>query len=74
VEPVELSDDELFLTAREEMRRLPVEDRRSGFSEVELGYEKAAAVREARRCLRCELETSEGQAFLDRIRAAAKEA
>jgi NADH-quinone oxidoreductase subunit F len=74
VEPVELSDEELSVTSRGEMRRLPIGERRSGLGEVELGYEKTAAVREARRCLRCELETSEGQAFLEEIKAAAKEA
>ena len=31
-------------------------DKRKGFSLVELGYEKAAAIEEAGRCLRCDLE------------------
>jgi len=31
-------------------------DKRNGFALVELGYDKAKAVEEAKRCLRCDLE------------------
>jgi len=34
---------------------LPVEQRLTGFAEVELGFDEATAVEEAKRCLRCDL-------------------
>ena len=34
---------------------LPVEERKGGFSEVELGYDLKMAQEEASRCLRCDL-------------------
>ena len=37
--------------------RLPVEERRNDFSEVELGFSEEKARQEAKRCLRCDLET-----------------
>jgi NADH-quinone oxidoreductase subunit F len=37
--------------------RLPVEGRRNDFSEVELGFSEEKARQEAKRCLRCDLET-----------------
>jgi ferredoxin len=37
---------------REPVPMLPL-DRRTGITEVEMGYDEAAAMREARRCLRC---------------------
>ena len=41
---------------RPEMPELPVEQRRTNFMEVALGYTVATAMAEARRCLRCDLE------------------
>lgn len=38
---------------RERMPKLPLEERRLNFNEVELGYDEEAAVKEAKRCLRC---------------------
>ena len=46
-----------FMTLnREAVPMLPL-DRRTGVTEVEIGYDAAAAVREARRCLRCWINT-----------------
>jgi len=41
------------------MPTLPVEQRLSGFSQVELGYSQQMAIEEANRCLRCDLEERE---------------
>lgn len=40
----------------QKVKTLPPEERRGGFSEVELCYTKALAMKEAKRCLRCDLE------------------
>ena len=42
--------------SREPVRMLPLE-RRTGVTEVEIGYDEESAVREARRCLRCWINT-----------------
>jgi NADH-quinone oxidoreductase subunit F len=42
---------------RLEMPRLPPQERRYGFKEIELGFSEERAQQEARRCLRCDLET-----------------
>jgi NADH-quinone oxidoreductase subunit F len=41
---------------RTKIKTLPLADRRSSFSEIELGMSEEIAGREARRCLRCDLE------------------
>lgn len=62
VEPVELSDEELLEEPeRPEMPLLSPEERTKNFREVELGFTEEMAVKEARRCLRCELSTLDGQ-------------
>jgi len=38
---------------------LPLEERTKGFKEVELGFTEEMAIKEAKRCLRCDLETEE---------------
>jgi len=38
------------------VKTLPVAERRTSFNEIELGYPEDIAMREARRCLRCDLE------------------
>ncbi len=51
-----LGRDEGFADKRRaSMPCLPVEQRLTDFTEVELGFDEAAAVEEAKRCLRCEL-------------------
>jgi NADH-quinone oxidoreductase subunit F len=44
---------------RPQMPALAVDERLGGFSQVELGYGQAAAIEEAGRCLRCDLEEPE---------------
>jgi NADPH-dependent glutamate synthase beta subunit-like oxidoreductase len=46
------------------MARLSTKDRLNNFKEVELGLAEKAAVREARRCLRCDLETEDGKSAM----------
>ncbi len=43
--------------AREIQVKLPLQERANNFAEVELPYETAAALREAARCLRCDVKT-----------------
>ncbi|GIX02756.1 MAG: hypothetical protein KatS3mg112_1693 [Thermogutta sp.] len=55
--PVETSfdpDAEPEPTPREPLRLLPVERRRHNFDEVELPWPEPVAIRQARRCLRCD--------------------
>jgi NADH:ubiquinone oxidoreductase subunit F (NADH-binding)/NADPH-dependent glutamate synthase beta subunit-like oxidoreductase/(2Fe-2S) ferredoxin len=61
VPPVELKEDELQQATRSKMPHLPPSKRKTLHEEVELGFTKEVAVREARRCLRCELETEDGK-------------
>jgi len=42
---------------RLEVRTLPVAERRTSFNEIELGFSEEVAIREAKRCLRCDLES-----------------
>jgi hypothetical protein len=41
---------------RPETPRLPLEDRKRSFKEIELSFSEDKARQEARRCLRCDLE------------------
>jgi NADH-quinone oxidoreductase subunit F len=56
IEPCTLSEEALAEIRRAEPPLLPIEVRRRSFSEVELCLAEADAVREANRCLRCDLE------------------
>ena len=66
IEPVELTEEELARTKRPKMPRLTRSARKKNFKEVELGLSETAAVAEARRCLRCELETEDGKNAIGR--------
>ncbi|WP_287152600.1 FAD-dependent oxidoreductase [Candidatus Solincola tengchongensis] len=58
VPPYEMTSRELEEVAargREEAPTLPPEERTGGFLEVSMAMDREAAVREARRCLRCDL-------------------
>jgi NADH-quinone oxidoreductase subunit F len=44
---------------RPQMPKLAVEKRLGSFAQVELGYDDEAAIEEAKRCLRCDLEERE---------------
>jgi NADH-quinone oxidoreductase subunit F len=61
VPPVELSIEEAMSLARPKIPCLSVEKRAGSFSEVELGFSKEEAMSEARRCLRCDLESKGGK-------------
>jgi NADH-quinone oxidoreductase subunit F len=56
VEPVKVTEEEMAQAERTAPPTLPVEVRRRSFSEVELCLSAEEANREARRCLRCDLE------------------
>jgi len=66
VETVELTEEEIENAQRPEMPLLPVQERKKNFKEVERGFNEEMAIREARRCLRCELETKEGKKAIGR--------
>ncbi len=59
VEAMELSEEEVKSLKRPEMPAIPVDQRTTSFKEVELGFGEAAAITEAKRCLRCDLEVKE---------------
>ncbi len=61
VEPCVLSEQELNQTPRAEPPTLPIELRKRSFSEVELCLSAEEATREAKRCLRCDLEFTQSQ-------------
>jgi len=56
VEPVPLEDEEIEEADRVEPPVVPAASRKENFDEVELSYTIEDATREARRCLRCDLE------------------
>ncbi|UCC97036.1 MAG: FAD-dependent oxidoreductase, partial [Phycisphaerales bacterium] len=59
VEAVELTDKEIEELRKPSVPTLALEERKEGFKEVELGFTEEMAVKEAKRCLRCDLETDE---------------
>jgi len=59
VEAMELSEKEVKALKRPAMPSIPVDQRGKSFEEVELGFSEAAAISEAKRCLRCDLEVTE---------------
>ncbi len=59
--PVELTEQEIEEAGRPAIPCLPVNERRNNFAEVDLNITEEMAIREARRCLRCDLETEDGQ-------------
>lgn len=61
VEAVELTEEEIEAVEENVMPVLLVEEREQNFKEVELGFSEEMAVREARRCFRCDLEEPEEQ-------------
>jgi NADH-quinone oxidoreductase subunit F len=67
IEPVELTEEELLEANRPPMPALPVEKRAKNFEEVALGFTEEMAIKEARRCLRCDLETEDGKRAVGRV-------
>ena len=56
VEPVKLTVEETLEISRQKTKKLKSEKRQKNFQEVELGFDKNSAIKEAKRCLRCDLE------------------
>jgi len=70
IEPIEFSDeelDELLSAKRSEMTLLTPEKRKYNLMEVNQGLSEEQAIKEAKRCLRCDLETKDGQMFLESL-------
>ncbi len=59
VEAVELTDAEIEELKKPSVPTLALGERSEGFKEVVLGFPAEMAIREAKRCLRCDLETEE---------------
>jgi NADH-quinone oxidoreductase subunit F len=54
IEPVTVEEE--FNIKHVEMKKIPVRKRKAGFAEVELTYDEETARKEAKRCLRCDVE------------------
>ncbi len=67
VPAVELAEEELETAERPTVDNLPVAERMHCFAEVELGLSEEVAIREARRCLRCDLETRDAKQAMERL-------
>jgi NADH-quinone oxidoreductase subunit F len=59
VEAIELTDKEIEEMQKPAIPLLEVEERSGNFREVELGFTEEMAIKEAKRCLRCDLEVVE---------------
>jgi len=70
--PLELSDEELLETGRRAMPHLAPQERKHIFKEIELGFDEKDAVKEAKRCIRCDLETCDGKRFLEELKEFSK--
>lgn len=71
IEPIGFTDeelDELLSAKRSEMPLLSSEKRRYNLMEVNQGLAEEQAIKEAKRCLRCDLETQQGRLFLDNLK------
>jgi NADH-quinone oxidoreductase subunit F len=71
IKPIEFSDDELdeLLSAKRiKMTLLSPEKRKYNLMEVNQGLSEEQAIKEAKRCLRCDLETQDGQKFLENLK------
>jgi NADH-quinone oxidoreductase subunit F len=56
VEPLAIDEDELEGARRMEPPMVPAASRKENFNEIELSFSVEQATKEARRCLRCDLE------------------
>jgi NADH-quinone oxidoreductase subunit F len=66
VEPIELAEEEIEEAKRPKMPKLSIKERKKNFKEVDLGLTEGIAIKEAMRCLRCELETEDGKKAIGR--------
>ncbi len=64
IEPTKLSEEELEKARRPKMPKLNLRARQTSFREVELGLSEKQAILEAKRCLRCDLETQDAKKAL----------
>jgi NADH-quinone oxidoreductase subunit F len=62
--PTEMTPEEAAKARRPKTPHLSLAQRRKNFREVELGLTESMACKEARRCLRCDLETEDGKIAL----------
>lgn len=67
VEPVEVPEEELTEAVRAELPTVPVAERRKNFVEVNMSLSEEDAAREARRCLRCDLEFTQQEESEEQI-------
>ena len=67
VEPVEVPEEELIEAVRAELPTVPVVERRKNFVEVNMSLSEEDAAREARRCLRCDLEFTQQEESEEQI-------
>jgi len=67
IQPVELTEEEIEQASRPSVPALPVDERVHNFREVECVLSEEDAIKEARRCLRCDLETEDGKKWLEQI-------
>jgi len=65
VSPVKLRDDEIEESKRPKAQCLSIKRRVNNFNEVELNMTRDLAIKEARRCLRCDLETEDAKIALE---------
>jgi NADPH-dependent glutamate synthase beta subunit-like oxidoreductase len=68
LEPIEMTEQEVEEFKRPPMPALSVQERIDNFNEIELGYPMESAIREARRCLRCDLDTEEGRCCIEKMK------
>jgi NADH-quinone oxidoreductase subunit F len=67
VTPVELTEEEAEHADRPPVPHLPLTERLEGFAEVDQSITEAMAVLEARRCLRCDLQTTDAKRELAQL-------
>ncbi len=67
--PVQLTEEELEQADRPAIPCLPPSMRVNSFAEVDLCLAEEDAVKEARRCLRCDLETADGKRAVEELAA-----
>jgi len=67
IHPVELTEEEIEQATRHSPLSLKIDERTHNFREVEHVLSEEDAIKEARRCLRCDLETEDGKKWLEQI-------
>jgi len=70
VPPVELTEEEIEEAKRPEISCIPVDERIHNSKEVDRPMTEHTAIKEARRCLRCDLETEDAKQWLEQTQMA----